>query len=354
MNIVFACGGTGGHLIPALAIAEVAREQGANPIFIGTGKVLESELVGEAGFPLENLGAKAVVGGGATGFIKFLIHLPLALLGCISLYRKIRPDVVVGMGGYPSFVPMLTAFLLRIPSLLSEQNVQVGLANKALSLLVDRIVAVEGAKGFWSRRSVEYLSNPVREVFSSIKDWQMPSDGIVNLLVLGGSQGAVSLNRSLIEILDELGELPIRIVHQSGKKSFEETLASYEATRIDSTVEVFIENVAEQYEWAHLIICRAGAMTVAEVAASSRPAIFVPLPIAGAHQAENCRYLVDIGAATMIKQDDSTSKLLLESIRNLVLNPSKLEQIALKLAALRSGKSSAVKYWELIRGLSKA
>ncbi len=353
MNVVFACGGTGGHLIPALAIAEVARENGATPVFIGTGKELERKLVGEAGFALESLKARAVVGGGPVALLLFLLSLPLGVFSCVSLFRRLRPDVVVGMGGYPSFIPMLTAFILRIPSVVSEQNVQVGLANKALSLLASRVIAVEGAAGFWGGNPVLHLSNPVRHVFTSLADWRVPDDGVFQILVLGGSQGAVSLNRAIVARAEQLRELPIRIVHQSGEKSFTETKEGYEKANVDAEIKVFIEEVSREYERAHLIVCRAGAMTVAEVAASGRPAIFVPLPIAGGHQSENCRALVEQGAAMMISQDENTAEKLIACVSDLIESPTRLKAIADRLTAMRGEKSSAERYWECIVSLSE-
>lgn len=347
MRVLIAAGGTGGHIIPAIAVAQALKKDypDAEVTFVGVGKDLERKLVGEAGFPLESLPSVPVSGGGINGVLRFLRLLPSGLFAARQLNDRICPQVVIGFGGYPAFLPMLEAFLRRIPRVLHEQNAKVGIANKLLSLIASKIFAVHGAVDFWGFKAIEHINNPVRQKFLDVSVWQASVAGEqFRILIVGGSQGAVSLNAAVLECVDIFTKLNVFVTHQTGAKDFEHVQSEYEKRNF-SAVEVvpFIDDMAAMYEAAQLVICRAGAMTVAEVCAAGRPAIFVPLVIAGGHQSDNCRALVKKNGALMLPQDVNLVPKLRETIEHLVSHPKTLKTIADKARAeyLQDGKPSA-------------
>lgn len=334
MTIVLAAGGTGGHIFPALALAEALTEDdsSAELLFIGIGTEIEQRLIGEAGFELEVIPFVPVTGKGIKGVFRLLVNFPGALFTALRLFRKRRPGVVIGFGGYPSFIPVIAAWLKRVPCILHEQNVQVGLANKILCRFANRIFAVHGAHGFSHKKPVTFLANPVRQAFDAVGDWEPPSpENPFTVLVVGGSQGAVSLNDAILKLTPTLKRLGIKLIHQSGAKDLSRVNKHYEKSSYTQvTAHAFIDDMAQMYAQAHLLICRAGAMTVAEVSASGRPAIFVPLPIAAGHQAQNAHHLVENGAALLIRQDEALADKLASHLEALVNNHQKLSNMAEK------------------------
>lgn len=347
MVAVFAAGGTGGHIFPALAVAQALAERDAEVkiVFVGAGSEIEKKLVGERGFQLEVIRFVPLTGKGLKGLLALIAALPRAFLQALQLFRSLKPGVVMGFGGYPSVIPILTAWLMRVPRVVQEQNVEVGLANRMLGLFANKVYAVHNAHGFWRKRSVRYLGNPVREAFHKLPGWQMPPAGSpFRLLIVGGSQGAVSLNSSVLENIALLREFGVELVHQTGSLDYDRVQQSYTAAGFAGVhVRAFIDDIAAEYGRAHLVICRAGALTVAEVSAAGRPAIFVPLPIARGHQAENAQYLVQRGAALIINQDAETGAKLAAGLTELLRAPDKLSAMA-KLAreiSLEGGISSA-------------
>lgn len=332
MAIILAAGKTGGHIFPAIAVAQSLEKKAPHEeiIFVGVGGDIESSLIQEAGFPLEVIPFVPITGAGVMGAIRFLFALPGAICKALRLYSRVRPKVVVGFGGYPAFVPMVTAWLKRIPRILHEQNVQVGLANKILSLLANEVYAVHRAQGFWGKKTVHFIGNPVRHAFEQISEWKAPSsEQHFVLLIVGGSQGAVSLNDAVMSISPTLERLGLKIIHQSGSTDFERVNSHYEKKSYpEADVRAFIDNMPEAYAEAHLIVCRSGAMTTAEVAASGRPAIFVPLHIAGGHQAENVRHLIQCEGGVMLEQGPELAEKLGQLIEELVSDPAKLQQMA--------------------------
>ena len=329
---VFAAGGTGGHIMPALAVAQALCRLGPDYriVFLGTGKEIEKRLVIGAGFPLIAVPSAPWAGRGLAGVVKCLLTIPRALVSVLRVCRREQPDVVVGFGGYPSVVPFIAAWLCRIPCILHEQNVEVGLANRLLSLFATRLFSVIGAHGFWSTRPVRELPNPVRLAFSSIPAWQHPAPGEgYRLLVVGGSQGAVTLNDAVLGCLDVLDRHNVEIAHQAGELDLERLTKAYSAAKYRHVrVVPFFDDIVREYEACHLVICRAGALTVAEVGAAGRPAIFVPLRIARGHQAENAKFLVRAGAARLIEQNTTTVSALRKELEGLLADPALLSQMA--------------------------
>lgn len=327
MRIIIAAGGTGGHVIPGIAIAEQLRER-HEVMFVGTGRALEQRLVSGAGFALHEVPAVPLLGKGMRGLSSFALTLPRALLLMIRLLRQLRPSVVVGFGGYPSFVPVLAARLCGIPAVLHESNVRVGLANKALSVLAHRVFAVRGASGFWSSK-ITLLPNPVRPQFYGVSTYEAPArDGALRLLVTGGSQGAVALNSALVELAPWLASRGVEVWHQTGANDAERVRRAYAEAGVSARVAEFIDDVAAAYSWSQLVICRAGAMTVAEICAAGRPAIFVPLAIAGGHQIENCRELVARRGGLVIEQTPALAQELRTKFEGLLAAPETLASMA--------------------------
>lgn len=341
-SIVIGAGGTGGHIFPAIAVAQALQAQSpeVNIHFIGVGSEIEHKLLDSLPYTHHEIAFRPVVGKGIFGLIRFALSLPQALWRGVSLYRSIRPSAVICFGGYPSFIPMLAATVLRLPRVLHEQNVKVGLANKALSLFAKRIFAARGAKGFWGRgfwssTPVVHLSNPVREKLSRVPDLEIPtSEEALRVFIMGGSQGAVSLNSAVLELAPFFLERNIKVIHQTGKVDFERVTKAYQDAGIeDAEVYAFIEDIEKVYSQSHLIICRAGAMTVAEVSATGRPAIYVPLPISSGHQKQNVLPLLEAGAARMEEHGENLVRTLQAQVDAFLKNPSELLSIGKKARA---------------------
>lgn len=340
--VVFAAGGTGGHIMPALAVAEAIKRQApqCQILFLGVGREVERSLVPLAGFELKVIPSVPLVGVGILGYLRFLLRLPGLLFRFIQVYRLYHPQVVVGFGGYPSFLPVVTAWLRRVPCVIHEQNVQVGWANKVLSLVAAKIFAVQGADDFWRKAKVCSLPNPVRAVFREVPAWRFPERGEpLCIVVFGGSQGAVSLNSAIVDLVQFFKEHGISLIHQTGASDFLRLEKYYrEEVFLPLRLAPFIDDVANVLAQAHLVVSRAGAMAVAEITASGRPAIYVPLPIAGGHQAQNIKYLVQQKAALIVEQNSELVRNLERLLRYLVVNPRELAQMAQRAKESSSAK----------------
>lgn len=338
--VVFAAGGTGGHIIPALAVASALLnlDCAVEPLFIGTGKEIERKLYTEAKFRSLHLPSLPLRGRGILGAIKLAFSLPRIFLRAVGALRRERVVAVIGFGGYPSFLPLLAAFFLRIPRVIQEQNVQVGIANKVLSLIAHRVFAVPGARSFPVREKVCEVPNPVRDLFLHLPEFQIPKDRC-RVLVLGGSQGAVSVNDGVLGLVPLFREFGVQLVHQTGERDHARMVAAYQAAGFSPVrVVPFMKNVAEELGEAHIVLSRAGAMSVAEITAAGRPAIYIPLNIAGAHQRWNCDRLVALGAARLVDQDENFVEQLSQTLRSLLKDPNQLATMSsAALSASRSG-----------------
>ncbi len=332
IKVLLAAGGTGGHIFPAIAVAEELRRLGAEVLFVGAGKELERKLIPAAGFRLEAIRFFPVTGQGIGKLALLALKFPSALANGLRLFRAEKPNAVLAFGGYPSFIPFVTSWLRGVPRALHEQNVQVGLANKLMAVGAERVYAVPGAKGFFQRTAAvaREVPNPVRSVFHSIPEWSAPESGKpFRILIVGGSQGAVSLNSAILECVPNWLARDIEVVHQTGTQDFERISSFYRGLKTGSAKAVeFITDIAAEYSAAHLVISRAGAMSAAEIAASGRPAIFVPLSIARAHQRENIVGLVEAGAALAFAQDDQLAKNLAGAVNDLSSDQQRLSRMA--------------------------
>lgn len=357
---ILAAGGTGGHIIPALAVAEALERKvpRSQIVFIGVGTEMEQKLIVPK-YTLETVPYVPVLGKGVKGWLQAIQDFNPALREAMAIYRKYKPDVVIGFGGFPSVVPMVAAKMSNVPRMLHEQNVRVGLANKFTSLFANKIFAVPRAEGFWSKQEVTHLLNPVRDSFLKVPNWQQPSDGNPFLvLVVGGSQGAVAVNDAVLAQIDLFKKYNIAVTHVAGWKDYDRVLKAYAAANFErAAVHAFVDDLSVGYARAHLVVCRAGAMTVAEVSACGRPAIYIPLAIAGGHQAENIRHVVQNDAAEALAQGPDLAEKLGQAIEVMVGNPSRLARMGRNARNLSRGednKSSAERIAEAAFELAPA
>ncbi len=333
MRVLIAGGGTGGHLFPGIALAEeiVGRHPLNDVVFVGTDRGLEARVVPQNGFVFEPITSRGLKGMGPLKLLQGLVTLPRSLFEALSLVRRYRPDVVVGVGGYSSGPVVTAATLLRIPTAVQEQNALAGLTNRLLGAMVDAcFTSFEEAARFFPTDRVHLLGNPIRrELLENFLRPQRKHERFT-LLVFGGSLGAQGLNRRVLEALPLLAELKdqLAFVHQTGKADLEAVREGYRAQGFQAEVTEFIEDMSQAYLGADLVICRAGATTLAELTVCKRAAILVPFPRAtDDHQAVNARALVTAGAARMFREEELTGALLAETIRELKLHPERLEQM---------------------------
>jgi UDP-N-acetylglucosamine--N-acetylmuramyl-(pentapeptide) pyrophosphoryl-undecaprenol N-acetylglucosamine transferase len=354
MRVLIAGGGTGGHLFPGIAIAEevVARPGGA-VLFVGTARGLETKLVPAAGFPLELLDVSGLNRVGIAKMAKGLVRLPKAFFGSRALLRKFRPDLVIGVGGYASGPLVMAAALLGYPTAIQEQNSRPGFTNRVLGKVARRVfVAFEDARPFFGAKKTRLVGNPVRRTF--VVAAAVPDAGVVSaragtgmaggaVLVLGGSQGARAVNDLVMgaaAILAKAGRLP-RIVHQAGAGDEPRVRTRYgelgllegaHAGRID--VRAFIEDMPAALADAALVVGRAGALTLAELAMTGRPAILIPLPTAAAdHQTANAAEFERAGAAVVATQATTTPETLAALLEQLLGDPARLHAMSAAMAA---------------------
>jgi UDP-N-acetylglucosamine--N-acetylmuramyl-(pentapeptide) pyrophosphoryl-undecaprenol N-acetylglucosamine transferase len=301
-------GGTGGHIFPGLAVAEALRERGWRVHWLGGGPgSMEAQLVPPRGFPLESIAFGGVRGKG----VKTLVLLPLRLLVAfwqsIQVVRRVRPQVVVGLGGYITFPAGMMSVLLGKPLVLHEQNSVAGLANRILAGVADRVFSAFPAV----IRKAEWIGNPLRAAFLRQPDPQerfAGRSGPLKLLVVGGSLGAKALNDIVPQALARIpaAERP-HVLHQSGARQLEALRANYAAAGVAAELTPFIEDTADAFAEADLVVCRAGASTVTEIAAVGAAAIFVPFPHAvDDHQTTNAKFLVDAGGGWLVPQSELT------------------------------------------------
>jgi UDP-N-acetylglucosamine--N-acetylmuramyl-(pentapeptide) pyrophosphoryl-undecaprenol N-acetylglucosamine transferase len=329
MRAILAGGGTGGHVIPALAIAnELKKSYGAEVLFIGTARGIENRLVPAAGYALQLVRVGALKNVSLMTRVKTAFDLPRAVWDASRMLNEFAPDVVIGVGGYASGPAMLAAVVKHIPTLAFEPNVVPGFANRVVARFVSGAAVhfEETAKYF---RRAEVTGVPVRQAFFEI---QAKRGGVPTLLVFGGSQGAHAINEAMIRCLPELRrQAPgIHIIHQTGERDYSDALAAYQAfsSAGDESAEVFkfIEDMPAAFARADLVVCRSGASTVAEITAAGKPAIFVPFPrAADDHQRVNAEALALAGAAIVVEESKLEGVWLAETIAALLGDPRRLE-----------------------------
>lgn len=326
---LIAGGGTGGHLFPGIALAEevLTRHPDNEVLFVGTANGLETTIVPREGYRLELIDVSGLKGKGPLRLARGLLRLPRAMWQSYQLLKRERPRVVVGVGGYASGPVVLTAALMRIPTAVQEQNALPGFTNRVLGRFVQAVfVAFPEAAGFFARRKVHLLGNPIRRaLLDNYLRSKIPSPRFT-LLVMGGSQGAHRLNVSMVEAMRELGEVArsFTVVHQTGARDRAEVEARYRELGLDAEVHDFIREMPKAYARADLIVCRAGAATLAEIAVARKAAVLVPYPhAADNHQEVNARSLVDAGAAVLLRESELSGRRLAEVLRELHDSPER-------------------------------
>ncbi len=340
--MVVAGGGTGGHLFPGLAVAQaVAAMPGADVRFVGSAFGIESTAVPRAGFPFAPLAIRGLRGRGVRGGLEFCWHLPLACVRAWRLLGAIQPDLVLGLGGYGSVPVVLAAWARRMPSVLLEQNAHPGMANRLLAHLARRVCTTfaESAPFFPAGKCV-HTGNPVRPLSSPLE----PAADHFTIFVFGGSQGARTINRATVAAAAILREqVPnIRLIHQTGTADVEWVREAYRTATVEAEVHPFVHDMARAYACADLVVCRAGATTLAELTMLGKPAILVPYPFAADdHQRANAEVLVHGGAATMILDADLSGECLAEHIRGLSQARDRLAAMAACARALAVPEATA-------------
>lgn len=334
-KVLIMAGGTGGHVFPGLAVARQLREQGIQVDWLGTQKGLESRIVPEAGFPIHYISISGVRGKGT----KDLVLAPWRLLGAIfqsiKIIRQIQPDVVLGLGGFVSGPGGIASWLLRKPLVVHEQNAKAGLTNQWLAHVAKKVL--EGFPNTFSQRSkVVTTGNPVRAEIAAITRNHNSSERM-HLLVLGGSLGAAAINEIVPRALAQLPEAERpEIYHQAGERHAENTLQAYKSAGVNAKVVPFISDMDKAYAWADIVLCRAGALTIAELCAAGVGAILVPYPHAvDDHQTANANYMVMNKAALLIQQTVLTENKLIEIIKELGASPEKRHAMAKAAYELR-------------------
>lgn len=309
MRIIIAGGGTGGHLYPGIALArEFQRyDPKVGVIFIGTERGLESKVLPKEGFALKKIRVEGLMGKGVFRKFLSLMKLPIGMLDSIRILRDLQPDCVIGVGGYAAGPALMSASLMGFLTVILEQNAIPGITNRILSRFVNLVVtSFEDSRTYFKNRRVRVMGNPIRREIAE-KEWKRKEKGIFTLLIFGGSQGASSINRAVIEALDYLSEVKdnIEIIHQTGEKDYDLVRRAYEERGFKAEVLPYIFDMSTAYSRADLILCRSGATTIAEVTANGKAAILVPYPYAAHdHQVKNAGVLERAGAAAVILDKD--------------------------------------------------
>ncbi|MFA5171428.1 MAG: undecaprenyldiphospho-muramoylpentapeptide beta-N-acetylglucosaminyltransferase [Sulfuriferula sp.] len=326
-TLMVMAGGTGGHIYPGLAVAAAVRDAGWNVVWLGTQHGMETRIVPEHGYTMANLSMGGVRGNGLLRKIKLPFTLLVAFAQALGALRKFKPDVVLGMGGYPSFPGGMMAVLLGKPLVVHEQNSIAGLTNRILACLADKVVV--GFPAAFSNRqdkpipcgkvTTSWLGNPVRNTIAAVPAKQVQAQRRLRLLVVGGSLGATALNDIVPQALALIPDAQRpEVVHQSGAKHVDKLRENYQAVAVSADVRDYISDMAEVYDWCDVAITRAGALTVAELAAAGVPALLVPFPYAvDDHQTTNAQFLVAAGAAKLLPQADLSAAQLAATLQQL-------------------------------------
>jgi UDP-N-acetylglucosamine--N-acetylmuramyl-(pentapeptide) pyrophosphoryl-undecaprenol N-acetylglucosamine transferase len=331
MRVVIAGGGTGGHLFPGIAIAEefIKRDKQTEVLFIGTQKGIESKLLGHVGYELRTIDVEGIKGRGGKALVKGAYQIPQSMLQSRRILKQFRPQIVIGVGGYASGPAVLAAYFMGIPTAIAEQNAVPGITNRILGKFADKVfVTYAQTAASFSRSKVLLSGNPVRAAFTGARSLQKKEKDFRHLLIFGGSQGAMAINKSVVEMLPKLQKMKIKVgvMHQTGAREVESVRAAYARYGIQADVTPFIVDMADAYRKADLIICRAGATSLAEITAAGKAPILIPFPWAtNDHQTKNAQALAAAGAAIMISEKDLNGNKLFEVVEELLGDPKKLQ-----------------------------
>lgn len=322
LRLVFAGGGTGGHLFPAIALAEEfrRRDPGIDITFMGGRGGLEEKVVPKYGYPLKVFRVEGLKRKKGFGRIRAVLKAASSTMEALRHFRSMRPDGVIGSGSYSSAPVVTAARLLGIKTAILEQNALPGLTNRVLGRFVDRVyISFEESRRYFPGGRTILSGNPVRrEIARKLEDRRVADK--FSILVFGGSQGATAVNAAFLDAIEFLTDIwsGLRIAHQTGKEGYDAVVAAYRRKNLKAEVSVFIEDMGAAYSSADLVVCRAGATSLAEITASGLAAILIPYPFASDdHQTVNAACLEKAGAAVMIRQDKLTGATLAEAIKRL-------------------------------------
>lgn len=349
-TLMVMAGGTGGHVLPGVAVADELKKDGWNIVWLGTEKGMEARLLPGKGYTIEWISVAGLRGNGLVRLMKMPFMLLRAFGQSVSAILRHRPDVVIGMGGYTAFPGGMMAVLLNKPLVVHEQNSLAGLTNRILACLAERVL-VGFPQAFTGKKDkplpcgkvkAEWLGNPIRPEIGAVDE---PAKrfagrtGPLRLLVVGGSLGAAALNEAVPKALAMLPEhVRPEVVHQAGHKHLAVMLEHYKAAGVQGDLRDFIADMAEMYAWCDVVICRSGALTLAEIAAAGVASILVPYPHAvDDHQTVNAGFLVQAGAAKIIQQRDLTA----EGLAQLLRETTREKWLEMATAARKQGKPGA-------------
>lgn len=323
-RLMVMAGGTGGHVFPALAVAKSLQAQGTQITWLGTRRGLEAKVIPENQIPIEWVSVEGLRGKSAASLVLAPFKLLRALWQSLAAIRRVKPDCVLGMGGFVAGPGGVAARLMGRPLIVHEQNTVAGLTNKYLAKIASRVLT-----GFPKvaelPSSATWVGNPVRESITTARSNLSPN---INVLIIGGSQGAHSFNVKLPAVFKQLALENVSVWHQCGRGRAVQTSADYQELGVSAKVSEFIDDMAAAYRWADLLICRAGAMTIAECCAAGRPALFVPYPFsAGDHQLKNAEVMVSVGAAKLLRNDQIDKPEMLQVLRVLLSEKPLLKEM---------------------------
>jgi UDP-N-acetylglucosamine--N-acetylmuramyl-(pentapeptide) pyrophosphoryl-undecaprenol N-acetylglucosamine transferase len=352
LRIIIAGGGTGGHLFPGIAIAREfeARNSATRVIFVSTGNPMERSVLSKTVFELRCITATGIKGRGVLNQLKSVLKIPKGILESMRILKDFSPDLAIGLGSYSAGPVIIGAWLRRIPIVIHEQNILPGITNRILSRFADRIyISFKNTKSNLNSSKVQWMGNPVRNELLEYSAAQAPGpngdtgNGILTILIIGGSQGAHAINMAVIDALEDLRDKDrLHFIHQTGEADEQKVNDAYRRNDMRCTVRSFFDNMAELYSRADLLICRAGATTVAEVTALGKAAIFIPFPhAADNHQVLNAGMLSDEGAAEMIVEKDLSAEILSRKIGYYAAHREAINDMAAK--ARQFGNPNAAK-----------
>lgn len=345
--VLMAGGGTGGHVMPLLAVAEVLRERGHGAVFVGTRAGFEARLVPARGFTLEYIHISGFQGKGLAGKLRLLWQLPASIVKCLGYIARYRPAACFSLGGYVAAPPVVASLLCGLPLVIMEPNAIPGMVHRRVGRWARKaLLSFPPTRNWFRPEAVEVTGMPVREPFFAIgpRAW----DGTLRVLVTGGSQGSQTLNRAMRELwpLLEAKPLPVELTHQCGRKEYERLAGS-------SRVTPFIEDMPRAFAGADFIVSRAGAGTVSELCAAGRASLLVPYPhAADDHQAKNAAAMVEAGAALSVRDEQLTGQYLYDLLASLVAEPARLEGMA-KAAKALAKPGAAARAADILMAISK-
>jgi UDP-N-acetylglucosamine--N-acetylmuramyl-(pentapeptide) pyrophosphoryl-undecaprenol N-acetylglucosamine transferase len=348
MKLIVAGGGTGGHLFPGIAVAEefLERDLANQVLFVGTERGIESRAVPAAGYELEVISAAGVRGKGSLNQLKALFMMLYGYSQSRTILKRFKPDFVLGVGGYASLPMVLAARGMQIPNFIHEQNAIPGMTNKLLAKVATQVfITLEESGKYFPKDKILLTGNPLRkQILDTVRSRDKGQDSgekpcsapltldpcpSFRLFIFGGSQGAHAINMAITEALPALaqGTIKIEITHQTGEKDFQQVAEAYRAAGIEANVTPFISNMASEYAKADLIICRAGATTIAEATACGKPCLFIPFPHAvDDHQRRNAEALLKMNACFMVLEQELKGDHLATTIRELINDPETLRR----------------------------